>query len=236
MYTCIQNDLLFSFSLWQKERLRSKHGVAAVLAVLGTSFGECSAPKVHVPPRVDQILNHWCVGSPTGWLMHWVLQCVQPASLQWGTLITPLWVIWCTDSQRLEFLWLQWSLTCTCMCMEEGQGAVSSVSTTLWFVEECEGAGDWEGGAGGWCSSSSTCSPTRVSGGGALFLVLLLLIKGDGVGVIFYPFHFDIRVSFLLLFTCLLIFSCDQMFLKLLLRLNLLRGLSLLFLFFHTLI
>ena len=36
-----------------------------------------------------------------------------------------------------------------CMCMEEGQGAVSSMSTTLWFVKECEGAGDWEGGAGG---------------------------------------------------------------------------------------
>ena len=35
-----------------------------------------------------------------------------------------------------------------CMCMEEGQGAVSSVST-LWFVEECEGAGDWEVRAGG---------------------------------------------------------------------------------------
>lgn len=47
------------------------------------------------------------------------------------------------------------------MCMEEGQGViksmsevdglglglrhVSSMSTTLWFVEEGVGAGDWEG-------------------------------------------------------------------------------------------
>ena len=75
------------------------------------------------------------------------------------------------------------------MCMEEGQGAVrsmsevdglglglrhvSSMSITLWFVEEGEGAGNWEGGARGCCSSSSTCSSMRVGGGGALFLVLL---------------------------------------------------------------
>ena len=55
---------------------------------------------------------------------------------------------------------------------------VSSMSTTLWFVEEGEGAGNWEGGARGCCSSSSTCSSMRVGGGGALFLVLLF--KGGG--------------------------------------------------------
>ena len=111
---------------------------------------------------------------------------------------TPLGVIGSAHSQRLEFLRhivsSSGSVDLFLMCMEEGQGAVrsmsevdglglglrhvSSMSTTLWFVEEGEGAGNWEGGARGCCSSSSTCSSMRVGGGGALFLVLLF--KGGG--------------------------------------------------------